>query len=235
MFLNPWFRRGVVAGLPYLIVVVPFGLLFGITARTAGFNLIEIMGFSILVIAGASQFSALQLMNDNAPVLIVIATGLAVNIRMAMYSASLAPHLGGMPVWQRALAAYSLTDQSYAISALRFDTGAPMRLRDKVAYYFGAVLFTAVPWPVSTLVGATAGGFIPADVPLDLAIPITFLAMIAPLLRNPAHLAAAVVSVVLTLAFSFIPYNLGLLVAAVFAMMAGAAVEQLLARRRVRE
>lgn len=233
MLFNPWFRRGVLAGLPYLIVIVPFGMLFGMAATATGFNLAEVMGFSILVIAGASQFSAIQLMNDNVPALIVIATGLAVNIRMAMYSAAIAPHLGGMSFWQRAFAAYALIDQSYAINAVKFENSPKMSLADKIAYYFGSIVFTAGPWPIATFVGATAGNLLPADLPLEFAIPITFLAMIAPLLRSLPHLAAAAVSVAGTLALSFVPYNLGLLIAAAGAMATGAFLERLLARRTV--
>ncbi len=80
-------------GIPFLLVVTPFALLFGVVATESGLNLLETMGFSIVVIAGASQFTALQLMNDNAPTLIVIASALAVNLRMAMYSASLTPYV----------------------------------------------------------------------------------------------------------------------------------------------
>jgi hypothetical protein len=73
------------------------------------------------VIAGASQFAALQLMSENAPTLIVVASALAVNLRMAMYSAALAPHLGPASLKDRALIAYMNVDQSYALvgAALR--------------------------------------------------------------------------------------------------------------------
>jgi predicted branched-subunit amino acid permease len=102
------FWQGFRDGAPFLLVVVPFGMLFGALAAEAGWNIAEIMAASILIIAGASQFTMLQLMSENAPTLIVIGTALAVNLRMAMYSAALAPHIGAAPLWQRALAAYFL-------------------------------------------------------------------------------------------------------------------------------
>ena len=76
-----------------------------------------------------------------------------------------------------------------------------------------------------TLVGALAGTAVPASVPLDFAVPITFLALIAPMLRTLAHVVAAGVSVALALAFAFLPYNLGLMVAGLGAMLAGAQTE----------
>jgi predicted branched-subunit amino acid permease len=78
------FWTGVRDALPFTIVVIPFAILFGVVGTEAGLNLAQVMGFSIVVIAGASQFAALQLMSENAPTLVVVASALAVNLRMAM-------------------------------------------------------------------------------------------------------------------------------------------------------
>ena len=85
------FRSGARDAAPFTLVVGPFAILFGVVATEAGLNLLETMSFSFLVIAGAAQLTALQLMVDQAPTIIVIASALAVNLRMAMYSASLTP------------------------------------------------------------------------------------------------------------------------------------------------
>ena len=224
--------RGVRDGAPFLLVVGPFALLFGVVATEAGLNLAQVMGFSILVIAGASQFAAIQLMTDNAPTLIVLATALAVNLRMAMYSASLTPHLGAAPLWQRALMAYFLVDQSYAVSTVRFEKHPDMALSAKVAYFFGVVTPICPMWYVLTLVGAVAGTKIPPEFALDFAVPITFLAIIAPMLRTIAHVAAALTSIAISLLLAFLPYNLGLLAAAATAMAVGAQVELIWSRRK---
>ncbi|MGY6534082.1 MAG: AzlC family ABC transporter permease [Pararhodobacter sp.] len=226
------FIQGAAAGTPFLVMVVPFGMVFGVVATEAGLNLAATMGFSIMVIAGASQLAAVQLMTDNAPILVIVLTALAVNLRMAMYSASLAPYLGQAPFWQRGVMAYLLVDQVYTASHIRYETGAPMTLSERVAYYFGVVVPVAPFWYLATLAGALAGSTIPAGLPIDFAVPIAFLAMIAPLLRTLAHVTAAMVSVVAALVLAFLPYNLGLLLAAVLAMMAGAHIEQRVARWR---
>jgi predicted branched-subunit amino acid permease len=98
-------------------------------------------------------------------------------------------------------------------------------LDEKTAFYFGAVLPVAGLWFGATFFGAVAGQAIPPEYALDFAVPITFLAMVAPMLRSVPHLAAALVSVAATLALSFLPYGTGLLVAAVLAMAVGVAVE----------
>ena len=88
------FRHGLIQSLPFLLVLAPFGLLFG-GSLEGGLHPPQVMGFSVLVLAGASQFTAVQLMSEHTPALIVIITAIAVNLRMAMYSASMVPWLGG--------------------------------------------------------------------------------------------------------------------------------------------
>ena len=226
--------RGFRDGAPFVLVVVPFGVLFGVVATEAGLNLAEVMTMTALVIAGAAQFAAVALMQENAPTIIVLATALAVNMRMAMYSAALAPHLGPAPLWQRAIAAYFLVDQTYACSAVTFEAEPEMPLRQKIVYFFGTVSPVCFPWYLATLAGALLGEAIPPEYALDFAVPITFLAITAPMMRTLAHVVAAAVSVAVSLALSFLPYNLWLMIAAVLAMMAGARVELWTQRRRAR-
>lgn len=219
------FWAGFRTGAPFLLVIIPFSLLFGVVATEAGFSLVETMGFSVVVLAGAAQFVAVQLMTEHAPTLIVIATAVAVNLRMAMYSASLTPHIGKAPIWQRALVAYLMTDQSYATSHAHYEQHRDLPVPQKVAFYFGTATPIVPMWFAFSYTGALVGKSIPPEYALDFAIPITFLALIAPALRTLAHVAAAAVSVVLGLALAFMPYNSGLFLAAIGAMITGAQVE----------
>jgi predicted branched-subunit amino acid permease len=212
-------------GAPFVIVVVPFALLFGVVATEAGLSIAQTLGFSVLVIAGAAQFAALQLMVDDAPTIMILATALAVNLRMAMYSASLAPHLGAAPLWKRALVAYLNVDQSYAVSVAEYERQPDMTLAQKLAYFFGAISPVAPMWYLMSYVGARFGAAIPESFALDFAVPITFLALVGPMLRTLAHVAAAFTSVVLALSLVWVPAGLGLLIAATAAMIVGARIE----------
>lgn len=224
------FRAGVLDGLPFLLVMVPFGLLFGVMATEAGLHIVEAMSFSVIVIAGAAQFTALQLMGEGAPTLIVILTSLAVNLRMAMYSASLAPALGAAPLWQRALVAYVLVDATYACAASRFARETGWGLRERLAYFGGNALPVVVMWYAATLAGALIGAGLPGWLALDFAVPLCFLAMIGPMLRTVPHVLAAFTSVAAALVLAFMPYSTGLLVAAIAAMIVGAEAERRLDR-----
>ena len=82
-----------------------------------------------------------------------------------------------------------------------------------------------------TVAGALIGSSMPAGLALDFAVPITFIAMIAPALRTLAHKAAALASVALALGFAFVPFNLGLIIAGIGGMIVGAQVELWMDRR----
>ena len=219
------FLHGTTQSLPFLIVIIPFAVLFGVVATEAGLNVAQVMGFSVLVLAGASQFTAVQLLSDNAPTIVIILSALAVNLRMAMYSASLLPWLREASGRQKAWIAYALIDQTFALSIQHYERHPRLGLQQRLAYFAGAALVLCVPWMVATWAGATLGDLIPDDIALDFALPITFLAMIAPMLRTTAHLAACFVAITAALLLAGLPSGLGLLIAAPLGMATGAIVE----------
>ncbi|MFT4743823.1 MAG: putative branched-subunit amino acid permease [Yoonia sp.] len=223
---------GVRDGLPFIVMVVPFALLFGVVAIEAGLSMAQAMSFSVLVVAGAAQFAALQLMLENAAIGFVLLAALAVNLRMAMYSAALAPHLGAAPFWQRALVGYLNFDQSYMASIAKFEDNPQMKLPAKVAYFLGVALVISPLWCVFTYVGARLGAVVPADIEVAFILPIAFLSMVAPMLKTLAHVAAAFVSIIVALLLAGLPAGSGLLIAAVSAMVTGVVVETWMERAK---
>lgn len=224
------FAEGARAGLPFVVVVAPFGMLFGTVGADAGLDFAEIMGFSVLVIAGASQFAVLQLLVDQAPLAVAVLTGLAVNLRMAMYSASLMPHFVGVSLGLRALAAYLMVDQVYALSIQRFTQGE-MDRAERVAFYFGTAAPVIPVWYLSSVAGALVGGNVPPALALDFAVPITFIAMVAPMLQTLPSVVAALVAVATSLLAVELPLNLGVVVGGLAGTVAGAVTETLWGQR----
>ncbi|MBC6442014.1 MAG: AzlC family ABC transporter permease [Rhodobacteraceae bacterium] len=224
--VNRRFLTGLKDGAPFILVAAPFGTLFGVAATETGLNLPETMAMTVLVIAGAAQFTALVLMQEQAPTLVVIITALAVNLRMAMYSAALAPWLGKNRPGMKLLLAYFTVDQSFALSSLRYEHEPAWTLADRTSYFCGASLAILPPWVLFSCVGAVAGNAIPAWASLDFALPICFLAIIGPSLRSLPHVIAAGVSVGGALWLAWMPWSLGLIVAAMLAMVTGAWAER---------
>ena len=219
-------------GLPFVMVVFPFSMVFGVVAVEAGMTVAQTIGFSVVVIAGAAQFTALQLIQEEAPTIVVILSALAVNLRVAMYSASLTPYLGSAPLWQRAFAAYLLVDQAFALSHTRFETHPKMTTPQRMAYYFGACTLVMLIWFSFSYVGAAAGTQLPANIPLDFALPIAFLSMVAPALRTLPHVIAAFFAVCASLATAGLPFSLSLVIGGLVGMIAGAQAEVFLHRHK---
>ena len=224
------FWKGFRDGSPFVLGAMPFGLVFGVVATKAGLDIIEVMSMCFLVFAGAAQFTALAQMQDSASVFLVLVTALFVNLRTAMYSASLAPHLRHSPLWQRAFAAYLLVDNSYAVAFAEFENNPKQSAAAKMAYYLGCALPVWIIWNVAAFVGAYLGQSIPPDLALDFAMPIAFIAVVAPMLRSLAHVGAAMTSVIVALALASLPYSLGIFVAAIVAMVVGAEIERWMQR-----
>ncbi len=219
------FRTGATAALPVLLVIGPFGAIFGAIANQAGLNLFEAMAMSVIILAGASQIAALQLLSDQAPAIIAIVTGLFINLRFAMYSASLAPYWQNEPVWKRALSAYMMVDQTYGIAIRRYLEKTEETGEYRISYYLGVAVPIVIVWFISTGVGAVLGATIPPQLSLEFAVPVTFIAIVAPLLRSIPNLMAAMAAVTLALMFHQLPYSLGLMVAAVGGMASGLMLE----------
>lgn len=210
---------------PILLGVVPFGLITGVVGVNVGMSELETIGTSLIIFAGASQLVAMQLMAEHASIAVIIMTGLVINARMLMYSASIAPHLNGMHPLKKAILAYGLTDQAYAVAITRFDQDDSDTI-SKPLYYLGAAIVMWASFNLTTAIGAYLGAVIPAHLNLEFAIPLTFIALVVPSIKDrPALLAAAVAGVISLLANN-LPFNLGLMLAAFIAIFAGYALER---------
>lgn len=188
---SPELRAGAVAVAPMLVGVIPFGLIAGATPVTDRFGGAAAVGFSTIVFAGASQLAALDALAHGGSVVVAVLAACTINLRMLLYSASISPYLTDEPLPRRLAVAYLLTDQAYAVSITQWSADADSRPR--LPYFLGAGLLLWISWQVSTIVGVLVGSAVPADVPLDFAVPLVFLVLLVPTLTSrPALIAGAV-------------------------------------------
>ncbi|MFY4813005.1 AzlC family ABC transporter permease [Haloarcula sp. AONF1] len=216
------FRRGVRDVAPLLLGIIPFGLVAGIATVNAGLGLPAAVGLSVVVFAGASQLAALELLGQNAPLTVVVATAVVINLRLLMYSASIAPYFREFTGRWKAVLAYVLTDQAYALSVASYRSDSET---DRKWYYLGVAVTLWVVWQVTTVVGALLGTGIPDAWGLEFAIPLVFLAILVPAIEDAATAVAAVVGGAIAVVGAGFPLNLGLLVAAGVGITAGVLTE----------
>jgi 4-azaleucine resistance transporter AzlC len=190
-------RDGYLTMLPLWLGAAPFGVIYAVSALAAGLTPAQILTMSLLVFAGASQFTAVGLIAAGAGPLAVTVTTLVVNARHLLLTASLMPHLRGVGGWRRLLIAAQLTDESYAVGIKRYLEG-----RGSAAFQIGCNLSLYTCWPLSALVGILLGSAIPdpAAYGLDLVFPLTFIGLLVPLLRERANRAVALIALALTVA-----------------------------------
>ena len=149
------------------------------------------MGLSTIVFAGASQLAVVQALASGGSAIVAAVAAWTINLRILLYSASLAPELTHETTRRRLLASYFLTDQAYAVSITRWNIHHSDRA-GRFSYYMGAAVTLWIVWQFSTIAGALVGAAIPADVPLDFAVPLVFLVLLVPTLTSvPAVVAAA--------------------------------------------
>ncbi|MEL6209829.1 MAG: AzlC family ABC transporter permease [Pseudomonadota bacterium] len=227
-------RRGFLAGawaaLPVLLAVAPFGVIFGTVAVETGFSFAQTMAYTAIVTAGASQLAAMQVLSDGAPVAVAILTGAVVNLRMAMYSASIAVHWRSVGMLWRVPAAWFLHDQAFALSMARYRARPDEPLGDRLGFYFGVGVVTTSVWTVATAVGAIFGALIPASWGLDFAVPATFLAVAAPMIRGTANVAAAGTAALAAVLLVWVPSGFGLMLASAIGIATGIVVSRRVAR-----
>ena len=217
------FLAGARAEIPLLIGVFPFGMIYGALALNAGLSTAAAQMMSSIVFAGSAQFITAQLVHDSAPGLVIVLTIAVVNLRHMLYSASLAPYLASLSTRWKALLSYLLTDEAYAPTILHYEANGVTP--SSHWFLFGAGCSLWITWQVSTALGIFLGTAIPESWSLDFALPLTFIAMVVPVLKNQPAIAAALSAGAVALVAFSLPYKLGLILAALVGIAVGTFLE----------
>ena len=214
---------------PLVVGTTPFAIIFGTLAVASGLPPIAAILMSIIVFAGSAQFISITLVSGGAALPVLWLTTFVINLRHALYSATLQPLAQSWPLPWRALTAFWLTDECFAVIERRLQT---VGKTDALPYYLGAAVFFYLNWIAWTAVGAILGDRVPglAGLGLDFAMIATFAAMIAPQLRSLTPVAVAATAGSVAWMAQGLPYKLGLMLAA----LAGVVVGMLLDSRRRR-
>lgn len=217
------FWAGVRAEVPLLVGVFPFGLIYGALALKAGLSPAAAQAMSSIVFAGSSQFITAQLVHDATPGFVIVLTIAVVNLRHMLYSASVAPYVRDLPLKWKVLLSYLLTDEAYAATILNYEAEGVTPAGHW--FFLGAGFSLWFTWQASTALGIFLGAAIPQSWPLDFALPLTFIAMVMPMLKDRPVVAAALSAGLVALAAVHMPFRLGLILAALIGIGTGVLLE----------
>jgi 4-azaleucine resistance transporter AzlC len=218
------FLSGVRAELPLMIGVIPFGMIYGIFAIAAGLPPAVAQSMSFIIFAGSSQFVSAQLYGLGVPAIVNIFTIAVINLRHALYSASIAPYLQKLPTRWKLILAYLLTDEAYAVTILHYQ-GEDEKIF-KHWFFLGAGLTLWTTWQLSTAMGIFLGAAVPASWSLDFTLALIFIALVVPSLKDKASLGAALSAGVAAVILFSLPLKTGLLVASLIGIVVGLLVER---------
>jgi predicted branched-subunit amino acid permease len=194
---------------PLMLGVVPFGFIFGITVNASAMPPFPAQATSSLIFAGSSQLIFARLVGVSAPWVTIVLTAAVINLRHVLYSASIAPYLRGFSSGWKAVLAYLLTDEAYAIAIGHFEklgAGAHLLRLHKHWYFFGVGATLWACWQMSTLLGIFVGGQVPA--------------------KDRAGIAAALVAGVASVAVFNMPLQLSLVIATLLGIAVGYALDR---------
>jgi predicted branched-subunit amino acid permease len=213
-------------------------MIYGALAISAGMPFLQAQAMSAILFAGSAQFITAQLYQSSTPGLVILMTIVVVNLRHALYSASVAPFLKHLNWRWKWLLAYLLTDEAYAVVITDYlagdqseahsgETGV-QRLHPRQYhhwFFLGAGFALWITWQLSTTAGILLGAIIPDSWALDFTLALTFIALVAPNIKDNPSLAAALSAGLVGVAANSLPYKLGLVLAALVGIVVGMLLE----------
>jgi predicted branched-subunit amino acid permease len=217
-------RDGIKAVSPILLGVMPFGLIFGVSAAASDVDHLAAWASSFIIFGGAGQLAIVDVMGSGGAAVTALFTAIIINSRHLMYSADMGRYTTEEPFGKRAAVGYLLTDQAYLLSSTRFPD--PAASQGIMPYYFGAGLTLWASWQVTTTAGFFLGNVIPESWSLEFAIPLTFGALLILAVKTKPTLVAAIVGGIVAVAAFDLPYGLGLMAGAAAGIAAGMTSER---------
>ncbi|MFM9108794.1 MAG: AzlC family ABC transporter permease [Chloroflexota bacterium] len=218
------FRAGALAMMPLMVAAVPFGMIFGMSALAAGWSPVQTMTMSLALFAGAAQLAVVSLVSGGAAHVAVAVAVFVMNLRHVLYGMSLSRELPAGEPPPRPVLAFTLTDESYAVTVREARRG-----RAGAAFLWGGSLVLYVSWQLATLAGILLGDRIPDPraLGLDLVFPLTFFSLLLAVARTRRDWAVAALSGIIVVGLRRITDGgTALIAGTVVAALAGALLER---------
>lgn len=207
---------------PMVIGIVPFALAIGAAISASSMSSAQGLVSAPAILAGSAQLAMVQMLDAGTAPLVVVASALAINARILLYAAALAPWFAGQSLGRRLVLAMPVVDQMHFTCTPRFERG-DLDATGRLAYYTGAATWLVVAWLGTQAVAITVGAQLPESLGLEIAAPLAMAGILAKALTNRATVLAAVVAGVVAVVAVGLPMHSSLLVAIVVGIGAGRA------------
>lgn len=196
-------KEGIKDGIPIALGYFSVSVAFGVSAVNSNVPWWGASLISLTNLTSAGQKAGVDVMAVGGSILLIVLTTLIINMRYFLMGVSMSQKVEEkMPVWQRLLVAFGITDEIYAVSMGRkCDLTAP--------YMAGLIIPPIFGWTGGTLLGSVATNFMPtvlADA-MGIALYGMFIAVIVPPSKeNKKVLAVVIMAIILSVLFTYLPY-----------------------------
>jgi predicted branched-subunit amino acid permease len=204
--------------------IAAWGLVTGVAMAQSGLPMGLALLMSIIVFAGSAQLAVLPLLVSGAPVWVIWATALCVNLRFIVFSAGWRRYFGVLPRAARMRMAYFAADLNYVLFVRRFPEPRPAA--EQVPYFWGGVACNWSAWQLSSLLGLALADRIPTSWGIGFAGTLALLGFVWSLIGDRATWAAAAVAAGAAVAAYALPLKLNILIAIAAAVAIGAVAER---------
>ena len=187
------FIGGLKQSWPLVIGYLPIAIAFGISAQNIELSSSIILLISILIFAGASQFTFITLFAAGTPLLTTVLISIGLNLRHLLYSSNLAPSVKNTPVKQRLIIAFGLTDEVFASC---FNKIKQMPENKRWLWILGLEFGAYSSWVIGTFIGIKGSDFLLNHIAeikpvLNFALPALFFSLLLPLINKKTILVMA--------------------------------------------
>ena len=213
------FTQGILEELPLQLGVFPFGVIYGVMAIESGLTPMQAFLMSSIIFGGASQIAFVQLISNATPYGVIVTTVGAINSRHFLYSISMMEFLKNLSLKWRVILGYLLTDEAYAVSIRRFINEPNTSFLHFHLLGTGITLFLS--WQISTLTGVLLGGDLPQFLDLQFIIPLTFIAIIVPMIRSISTFLVVITSAFSGLILKNLDIHFWIIVSGILGVMVG--------------
>tara|TARA_B100000965_G_scaffold188758_1_gene157555 strand:+ start:129 stop:815 length:687 start_codon:yes stop_codon:yes gene_type:complete len=216
------FKRGSLDIAPHMLSVIPFGIICGAIGIEMGFSPYLVYAMSIIIFGGASQIVFLQLLSGGASTFIAITSVGVINSRHLLYGAVLSEYLEKLSLLKRLIISYFIVDQGFAESNKFFQKN-----KDQINNHYhllGTGITMWICWQISTILGIILGSFIPEELGLKFAVPITFIAILINEFRKIDHVIVILISGISSLIFFNVPLKSYIIISPIVALVAASLI-----------
>ncbi len=195
--------------------IAAWGLMTGVAMVKSGLSTIEATLMAVLVFAGSAQLAAMPLIAAGAPMWVILATALCVNLRFVVFSAHIRPYVMHLPLWRRLLGGYLMADLSYVLFTTRFphpsEDAATRQAQE--AYALGNGVLNWASWVGMGLVGIALANSIPPSWGLGFAGILALVGILCSLATTRLRVVSGGVAAAAAVAAFALPLKLNILVA----------------------